>query len=53
MVYKKLEGKKSAVSSLAKDAVLNFDDRLREISKTTVKGAEALENPNTLSTMVF
>jgi len=48
----KLEGKKSAVSSLAKDAALNFDDRLREISKTTVKGAEALENPNALSSMV-
>jgi hypothetical protein len=48
----KLEGKKSAISTLAKDAVLNFDDRLREISKSTMKGAEALENPKALSSMV-
>ena len=48
----KLEGKKSAISTLAKDAALNFDDRLREISKSTMKGAEALENPNALSSMV-
>ena len=31
----KLEGKKSAIKSLAKDAARDFDDRLREISKET------------------
>jgi hypothetical protein len=48
----KLEGKKASISKLAEDAALNFDDRIREISKTTSKAAEALENPNTLSSMV-
>ena len=39
----KLEGKKSSIKVLAKDAAANFDDRLREISKETSGAALAIK----------
>jgi len=45
----KLEGKKSAIKVLAKDASRNFDDRLREISKATKGAALAIKDPDTFS----
>ena len=48
----KLEGKKSAIKSLARDAARDFDDRLREISKETSGAAQALKDPDTFSKIV-
>jgi len=48
----KLEGKKSAVKILAKDASRNIDDRLREISKETSGAAQALKDPETMSKLI-
>ena len=48
----KLEGKKSAVKLLAKDASKNFDDRLREISKETSGAAQAIKDPQAMSKIV-
>ena len=45
----KLEGKKSAIKVLAKDASRNFDDRLREISKETSGAAQAIKDPEAFS----
>ena len=45
----KLEGKKSAVKSLAKDAARNIDDRLREISRETRGAAQAVKDPDVMS----
>jgi len=45
----KLEGKKSAIKALAKDASRNFDDRLREISKETSGAALAVKDPDAFS----
>jgi hypothetical protein len=45
----KLEGKKSSIKVLAKDASRNFDDRLREISKETSGAALAVKDPDTFS----
>ena len=48
----KLEGKKSAIKSLAKDAARDFDDRLREISKETSGAALAVKDPDAFSKVV-
>jgi len=48
----KLEGKKSAVKILAKDASRNIDDRIREISKETRGAAQALKDPDTMSKLI-
>ena len=48
----KLEGKKSAIKSLAKDAARDFDDRLREISKETSGAALAIKDPDSFSKIV-
>ena len=48
----KLEGKKSAVKILAKDASRNIDDRIREISRETRGGAQALKDPDTMSKLI-
>ena len=49
----KLEGKKSAIKSLAKDAARDFDDRLREISKETSGAAlAAVKDPDAFSKVV-
>ena len=45
----RLEGKKSAIKALAKDASRNFDDRLREISKETSGAALAVKDPDAFS----
>ena len=37
----KLEGKKSAIKVLAKDAAADFDDSIRAISKETSAGASS------------
>jgi len=48
----KLEGKKSAVKILAKDAARDIDDRIREISRETRGAAQALKDPDGLSKLV-
>ena len=48
----KLEGKKSAVKILAKDAARDFDDSLRFISKETSGAAKAIKNPEAMSEVV-
>ena len=48
----KLEGKKSAVKILAKDASRNIDDRIREISRETRGAAQALKDPETMSKLI-
>ena len=48
----KLEGKKSAVKILAKDAARDIDDRIREISRETRGAAQALKDPAGLSKLV-
>ena len=48
----RLEGKKSAVKLLAKDAARNFDDRLREISKETSGAALAVKDPDAFSKVI-
>ena len=48
----KLEGKKSAVKILAKDASRNIDDRIREISRETRGAAQALKDPDTMSKLI-
>ena len=48
----KLEGKKSAIKILAKDAARNFDDRIREISKETRGAAQAVKDPDTMSKII-
>ena len=48
----KLEGKKSSIKVLAKDAAANLDDRLREISKETRGAALAVKNPDNFSKVV-
>ena len=48
----KLEGKKSAIKILAKDASRNFDDRLREISKETSGAAQAVKDPEGFSKII-
>ena len=48
----KLEGKKSAVKLLAKDASRNFDDRIREISKETSGAAQAIKDPEAMSKVI-
>ena len=47
-----LEGKKSAIKVLAKDAAANLDDRLREISKETRGAALVVKNPDNFSKVV-
>ena len=48
----KLEGKKSAVKVLAKDASRNIDDRIRDISKETRGAAQAVKEPETVSKLI-
>ena len=48
----KLEGKKSAVKILAKDASRNIDDRIREISRETRGAAQALKDPDAMSKLI-
>jgi len=48
----RLEGKKSAVKLLAKDAARNFDDRIREISKETSGAALAVKDPDAFSKVI-
>jgi hypothetical protein len=48
----KLEGKKSSIKVLAKDASRNFDDRLREISKETSGAALAVKDPEAFSKVI-
>jgi len=48
----KLEGKKSAVKILAKDASRNIDDSIREISRETKGAAQALKDPANLSKLI-
>ena len=48
----KLEGKKSAIKILAKDAARNFDDRIREISKETSGAAQAIKDPEGMSKVI-
>ena len=48
----KLEGKKSAIKILAKDASRNFDDRIREISKETSGAAQAIKDPDAMSKII-
>jgi len=48
----KLEGKKSAVKILAKDASRNIDDSIRQISRETKGAAQALKDPANLSKLV-
>jgi hypothetical protein len=48
----KLEGKKSAVKVLAKDASRNIDDRIRDISKETRGAAQAVKDPETISKLI-
>jgi hypothetical protein len=48
----KLEGKKSAVKVLAKDASRNIDDRIRDISKETRGAAQAVKDPETVSKLI-
>ena len=48
----KLEGKKSAIKVLAKDAARDFDDRLREISKETSGAAQAIKDPDAMSKVI-
>ncbi len=45
----KLEGKKSAVKILAKDASRNFDDTIREISRESKGAALAVKDPDIMS----
>ena len=45
----KLEGTKSAVKILAKDAARNIDDRIREISRETKGAARAIKDPDVMS----
>ena len=44
----KLEGTKSAVKILAKDAARNIDDRIREISRETKGAAKAIKDPDVM-----
>ncbi len=48
----RLEGKKSAIKLLAKDAARNFDDRIREISKETSGAALAVKDPDAFSKVI-
>ena len=48
----KLEGKKSAVKILAKDASRNIDDSIRQISRETKGAAQALKDPANLSKLI-
>ena len=48
----KLEGKKSAIKLLAKDASRNFDDSIREISRETRGAAQAIKDPQAMSKVV-
>jgi hypothetical protein len=48
----KLEGKKSAIKILAKDASRNIDDSIREISRETKGAAQALKDPANLSKLI-
>tara|TARA_Y100001938_G_scaffold90774_1_gene124414 strand:- start:639 stop:4832 length:4194 start_codon:yes stop_codon:yes gene_type:complete len=48
----KLEGKKSAIKILAKDASRNIDDSIRKISRETKGAAQALNDPANLSKLV-
>ena len=48
----RLEGKKSAIKVLAKDAALDFDDTIRAISKETSGAAQALKDPEAMSKLI-
>ena len=48
----KLEGKKSAVKILAKDASSNINDRIRDIAIETKGAAKALKNPDAMSKLI-
>ena len=48
----KLEGKKSAIKVLAKDAAADFDDTIRAISKETSGAAQALKDPDAMSKLI-
>ena len=48
----KLEGKKSAIKVLAKDAAADFDDTIRAISKETRGAAQAIKDPEAMSKII-
>ena len=48
----KLEGKKSAIKLLSKDASRNFDDSIRQISRETSGAAQAIKDPQAMSKVV-
>ena len=48
----KLEGKKSAIKVLAKDAAADFDDTIRAISKETRGAAQAIKDPEGMSKII-
>ena len=48
----KLEGKKSSIKILAKDAAADFDDTIRAISKETSGAAQAIKDPEAMSKII-